>query len=90
MAKNGFKPGQGYTKQDRDDVDSPELMDEELAQMRPFAEAFPDLAESLRTKGLQKFVRILVSLPVIEKYQAEGPDWEARIDADLRKLNNIK
>lgn len=89
MTKNRFKLGNGYTQQDWDEVDSPELTDEELAQMRPFAEVFPELAESLRTKGLQKFVRIQVSLPVIEAYQAKGPDWEARIDADLRKLNNI-
>jgi len=37
-----FTPGLGYTKEDWDEVsDSPELTDEELAQGKPFAEAFP-------------------------------------------------
>lgn len=45
MAKKVFKPGQGYTRQDWDDVQSPELTDEQLAEMRPFAEVFPELAD---------------------------------------------
>jgi hypothetical protein len=36
-----FTPGQGYTKEDWDEVsDNPELTDEELAQGKPFAEMF--------------------------------------------------
>jgi uncharacterized protein (DUF4415 family) len=36
-----FEPGRGYTKEDWDGVDSPELTDEELAHMRPAQEALP-------------------------------------------------
>lgn len=43
-----FDPECGYTKQDWDAVDSPEATDEELATARPFDEAFPDLAASIR------------------------------------------
>lgn len=43
-----FTPGRGYTKEDWDAVDSPELTEEELRTARPFAEAFPELAESIR------------------------------------------
>jgi hypothetical protein len=27
---------------------------------------------------------------VIDKYKAGGPGWQSRIDADFRRLNNIK
>ena len=37
-----FVPGRGYSKEDWDAVDSPELTDEQLAQAKPFAEVFPD------------------------------------------------
>lgn len=96
MAKKTFKPGQGYTKQDWDDVESPELTDEELAEMRPFAEVFPELAASIRKgRGPNKApTKTLVSLrlsgEVIAKYKAGGAGWQSRIDADLRKLNKIK
>ncbi|MQT12030.1 hypothetical protein F0357_04975 [Rhizobiales bacterium Sp-1] len=55
MARRGktlsaFQPGRGYTKEDWDDVDSPELTDEELATGRPFAEAFPELAATIRRR----------------------------------------
>ncbi|MGE7371234.1 hypothetical protein ACQKKX_19540 [Neorhizobium sp. NPDC001467] len=36
-----FQPGRGYTKEDWDAVDSPELTDEELAHMRPAREVLP-------------------------------------------------
>jgi uncharacterized protein (DUF4415 family) len=42
-----FKPGQGYTKEDWDAVQSPELTDEQMAKAKPFAEAFPDLAAAI-------------------------------------------
>ena len=50
MAKQKtFKPGQGYTKQDWDDVsDNPELTAEDFARAKPFAEVFPELAASIR------------------------------------------
>ena len=45
-----FEPGRGYyTREDWDAVmDDAESTDEELAQARPFAEAFPELAEAIR------------------------------------------
>ena len=51
MAKKSFTPGQGYTQQDWDDVgDNPEWTKEDFANARPFAEVFPDLADSIRKK----------------------------------------
>jgi hypothetical protein len=41
--QKSFKPGYGYTKKDWDDVQSPELTDEQMAKAKPFAEVFPEL-----------------------------------------------
>jgi uncharacterized protein (DUF4415 family) len=46
--QKSFKPGRGYTKRDWDAVQSPELTDEQMAEAKPFAEVFPDLAASIR------------------------------------------
>lgn len=43
-----FTPGRGYTREDWDAVDSPELTEEEMRTARPFAEVFPEWAEELR------------------------------------------
>jgi uncharacterized protein (DUF4415 family) len=91
-----FKPGQGYTKMDWDDVQSPELTDEQIAKAKPFAEVFPELAASIRRgRGpnkapTKKLVSLRLSGQVIEAYKAKGPGWQSRIDADLRRINKIK
>ncbi len=43
-----FKRGRGYTRKDWEAVQSPELTDDQMAKAKPFAEAFPDLAASIR------------------------------------------
>jgi hypothetical protein len=48
--QKSFKPGHGYTKKDWEAVQSPELTDEQMAKAKPFAEAFPDLATSIRRR----------------------------------------
>ena len=87
-----FLPGQGYTKADWDAVsDAPQATDEQLAEARPFAEAFPDLAEAARRfRGPQRTptkvpVSIRLSRDVVEYFKAGGPGWQARIDAVLRQ-----
>jgi uncharacterized protein (DUF4415 family) len=94
--QKSFKPGQGYTRKDWDDVQSPELSAEEIAKAKPFAEVFPELAASIR-KGrgpnkapTKKLVTIRLSGSVIEKYKAGGEGWQSRIDADLKRINKIK
>jgi uncharacterized protein (DUF4415 family) len=86
-----FTPGRGYTKEDWDAVDSPELTDEQLAQARPFAEVFPDLAESIRRgrgrpkaeKRLQH-VSIRLDPEVVAKFKATGKGWQSRINEVLK------
>ena len=48
IAKKSFKPGRGYTEAEWNEADVPPLTDEELAQARPFAEVFPELAARMR------------------------------------------
>jgi uncharacterized protein (DUF4415 family) len=94
--RKSFKPGQGYSKKDWDDVESPELTAEEFAKAKPFAEALPGLAASIR-KGrgpnkapTKKLVTIRLSGSVIDKYKSGGEGWQSRIDADLKRINKIK
>jgi uncharacterized protein (DUF4415 family) len=94
--QKSFKPGQGYTRQDWNNVESPELTDEQIAKAKPFADVFPELAVAIR-KGrgpnkapTKKLVSIRLSGQVIEAYKAKGPGWQSRIDQDLRRINKIK
>jgi uncharacterized protein (DUF4415 family) len=96
MAK-AYKRGKGYTRKDWDAVaDNPELTDEQISKARPFAEALPELAASIRRgRGpnkapVKQLVSIRLSGKVIEKYKAGGPGWQSRIDQDLRRINKIK
>jgi uncharacterized protein (DUF4415 family) len=94
--QKSFKPGQGCTKQDWDEVESPESTAEEMAKAKPFAEVFPELAASIRRgRGpnkapTKKLVSIRLSGQVLEAYKAKGPGWQSRIDEDLRRINKIK
>ncbi|MGV8855264.1 MAG: BrnA antitoxin family protein [Devosia sp.] len=87
----GFEEGQGYTREDWDAVDSPELTAEELATARPFAEVFPELAESIRrSRGRPKVetpkqqISLRLDPEVIEKFKATGKGWQSRINDVLK------
>ena len=87
----------GYSARDLREVsDSPELTKEDFAKAKPFAEALPNLAASIR-KGrgpnkapTKKLVSLRLSGKVLEAYKAKGPGWQSRIDEDLRRINKIK
>ena len=82
----------GYSKNDLRDVsDSPELTRADFAKAKPFSEAFPDLAASLR-KGrgpnkapTKKLVSLRLSPEVLEHFKSKGAGWQSRIDETLRK-----
>ncbi|RWP37670.1 BrnA antitoxin family protein [Mesorhizobium sp.] len=91
-----FKPGKGFTKADWDAVDSPEATDEQIAQARPFAEVFPDLAESIRrSRGRpaldnpKKQVTLRLDSDVVARFRAGGPGWQSRINDILRKAAGL-
>lgn len=90
--KAEFQPGRGYSKDDWDTVsDSPEATDEELAQAKPFAEVFPELAEKMRrVRGPQKApIKVSVTLrldsDVVERFRASGKGWQSRINEILKR-----
>jgi uncharacterized protein (DUF4415 family) len=96
MARN-YTPGKGYSRKDWDAVsDNPKLTAEQLAKAKPFAEALPELAASIRRgRGpnkapTKKLVSLRLSGQVIEKYKAGGPGWQSRFDEDLRRINKIR
>ena len=74
-----------------DDPDNPELTDEQLANLRPFAEVFPELAEKFRQAAgrpkaaqTKKAVSVRLDPDVLEKFRATGPGWQTRINAVLK------
>jgi uncharacterized protein (DUF4415 family) len=87
----------GYSASDLREVsDNPEWTKKDFAKARPFAEALPELAASIR-KGrgpnkapTKQLVSIRLSGQVLEAYKTMGPGWHSRIDEDLRRINKIK
>jgi uncharacterized protein (DUF4415 family) len=68
------------------DPDNPELTDEELANMKPFKEVFPDLYESVqRSRGRPRIekpkeaVTLRVDPDTLKKFKARGKDWRTRM-----------
>ncbi|QKK34222.1 BrnA antitoxin family protein (plasmid) [Rhizobium indicum] len=75
------------------DPDAPEATDEQLAKAKPFAEALPELAESIRKNlgGRPKSdnpkvaVSIRLDPEVVDAFKAKGEGWQSRINETLRK-----
>ncbi len=74
------------------DPDAPEATDQQLANARPFAEAFPDLAAKMRknvggrprSDNPKQPISIRLDQDVIAKFRATGPGWQSRINEALR------
>lgn len=94
MAASKKKP---YTAKDMRDVsDNPEWTKETFKKAKPFAEVFPDLAQSIR-KGrgpnkapTKKLVSLRLSPDVLDHYKAKGSGWQVEIDRALAKAAGIK
>jgi len=76
------------------DPDNPEWTAEDFKRAKPFAEVFPDLAASRRGRGPQKEpTKIAVSLrltrEVVERFKADGPGWQTRMDEALKKAKGL-
>jgi uncharacterized protein (DUF4415 family) len=73
----GYVQNPHYTQEDWDEVsDTPESTEEELAQARPFAEAFPELAKSIARRGPQKaLTKVAISIrlaPDVLRLEGDG------------------
>lgn len=73
------------------DPDAPEATDEQLSSAKPFAEAFPHLAASIkRAKGRPKLeqpkahVSLRLDPDVIAAFKATGAGWQSRINDTLK------
>ncbi|WP_245455240.1 BrnA antitoxin family protein [Mesorhizobium sp. M9A.F.Ca.ET.002.03.1.2] len=73
-------------------LESRQTTAEQIAKGKPFAEAFPDLAESIkRGRGQPPVAVPLQQIPirlepaVIEKFKATGKGWQARVNDVLKK-----
>ncbi len=93
-----FEPGHGFTKEDWDEVsDNPEWTEEDFKKARPFAEVFPELAESIRKNiaGRPKLERpkqpvsIRLDQDVIEHFKSGGEGWQSRMNEALRKAAGL-
>jgi uncharacterized protein (DUF4415 family) len=76
------------------DPDNPEWTAEDFKRARPFAEMFPDLAASRRARGPQKeptkiAVSLRLSRDVVERFKADGPGWQTRMDEALKKAAGL-
>lgn len=75
------------------DPDAPEATDEQMASAKPFAEAFPALAETMRknvggrprSANPKVPVSIRLDQDVVAKFKATGPGWQSRMNEVLRR-----
>ena len=76
----------GYTREDWDAVDSPELSDQELTGLRPMSEARPDLYKALSTsEGSETTIALRLDADLAAKLRSFGPGWESRARDVLRR-----
>lgn len=92
MTDKKFEPGHGYTQEDWDAVDSPELTQEQLAQAKPFAEVFPELAANFRRRAgrpklddAKEAVTLRLAPQTLARFKAQGDDWRKRMSEILDK-----
>ena len=84
-----------YTAADMRAVsDNPPWTKQDFAKARPFVEAFPDLARTIRRRGKQKAptktpVSLRLDADVVKAYKAGGEGWQSRINGDLRRVMKL-
>jgi uncharacterized protein (DUF4415 family) len=88
-----------HMKKTLDEDDGPEITAELLKRARPAREALGDAYVDAhetrrlrRARGKQKaptkqLISLRLSRPVVARYRASGPGWQARINTDLEKAS---
>ncbi|MGX5719432.1 BrnA antitoxin family protein [Shinella zoogloeoides] len=95
-----FQSGQGFSKEDWDAVDSPELTDAELAKMRPAKEILPPaffeaMEEHRKSRGRpslahpKKQITLRLDEDVIARFRESGKGWQGRMNEALRKAAGL-
>jgi uncharacterized protein (DUF4415 family) len=86
------KTSKPYTAADLAAVsDNPKWTKEDFAKAKRFDEAFHDRAASRRRRGRQKAptkkqISLRLDVDVVETYKSAGPNWQTRMNRDLRKV----
>ena len=80
-----------------EDPDNPEWTEEDFKNARPFAEVFPELAESIRrSRGRpaveqpKRQISLRLDPDVIDAFKATGKGWQGRINDALRKAAKLR
>jgi uncharacterized protein (DUF4415 family) len=83
-------------KQIAADEDAQEASDVNLAQAKPFADAFPDLMETIRrgrgrpaVANPRKQISLRLDGDVIDKFKSTGKGWQGRLNDALRKAAGL-
>lgn len=83
-------------KQIAADSDAQEASDADLAQAKPFGEAFPDLMDTIRrgrgrpaVANPRKQISLRLDGDVIEKFKSTGKGWQGRLNDALRKAAGL-
>jgi len=78
------------------DADTAEASTTALAKAKPFAEAFPDLMETIRRgrgrpaiANPRRQISLRLDGDVIEKFKSTGKGWQTRVNDALRKAAGI-
>lgn len=87
-----------YDDVDVDDADNPELTEADFAAMRPAREVLGDAVVDAWSKARREAAALdappdaqpQLSAEVVDFYRAQGPEWQARLNADLEDLVRIK
>jgi uncharacterized protein (DUF4415 family) len=74
------------------DPDAPEATDEQLAQAKPFDEAFPTLADAMqrnvggcpKSENPKVAVSLRLDQDILTRFKASGPGWQTRMNDALR------
>lgn len=86
-----FASGRGYSEADWNAVsEDADTTSEEMSKATTFARAFPDLAATMpigpeTAHAVKTLVSLRLSRDVVERFKADGPGWQSRIDDTLRK-----
>lgn len=78
------------------DDDAKEASDADLTQAKPFAEAFPDLMDTIRrgrgrpaVANPRKQISLRLDGDVIDKFKSTGKGWQGRLNDALRKAAGL-
>lgn len=80
-----MKQNRTYSDEDLAAVsDNPEWTDQDFAAAQPFRDVFPDLYAEIEEE--RRAVQVSIDRDIVDRFKAEGPDWELRLNRRLREM----